>query len=397
MTRRVPHTRLLAGRGTIPAGAVDNAPVPPAASPRSLRRQRAVIAGVAVVMAGAGIGVPLARHLTRASLVAPDRVASYQVTYRVRNLAAGGAGIVSWERLTVRRPFFSADFTYPARPGPATKARAGSLFTEDGLYDVQQGAVHPVSGRQPGPPGNDQDLATQLPELEARGLVRPQGRTLTVAGRSCQVYRFSGPPSGAVGPFSGSDHDDICLDGAGIELGEDWTYHGRLVLDRRAVAVEVGPVPDPVPASTLQAAGRVRPGAGAPVAEPDPSASTFLPTPPVPDGFRPAGVERFAEPDPQNPRVILATSVVWAFALGSDVVTVEAGQNAPGQLPWDSESTITRAVTFVRLGPATTAIRSDGAEIRVDLGGGRWLRVRGTVAVSGLVAYADKLSAPAAG
>src|SRR5579884_3528397 len=146
-----------------------------------------VIAGVAVVMGGAGIGVPLARHLTRARLVAPDRVASYQVTYRVRNLAAGGAGIVSWERLTVRRPFFSADFSYPSRPGPGVTARAGSLFTEDALYDVQQGAVHPVSGRQPGAPGNDQDLATQLPELEDRGLVRPQDRTLTLAGRRCQV------------------------------------------------------------------------------------------------------------------------------------------------------------------------------------------------------------------
>jgi hypothetical protein len=356
-----------------------------------------VIAGVAVVMAGAGIGVPLARHLTRARLVAPDRISSYQVTYRVRNLAAGGAGIVSWERLTVRRPFFSADFSYSTRPGPGVTARAGSLFTEDGLYAIQQGAVHPVSGRQPGPPGNDQDLATQLPELEDRGLVRPQDRTLTLAGRRCRVYRFSGPPTGAVAPFAGADHDDVCLDGDGIELGEDWTYHGRLVEDRRAVAVEVGPVPDPVSASALRAAGRVRPGSGAPVARPDPTASTFLATPPLPDGFRRAGVERFAEPDPQSPQVILATSVVWAFTAGADVVTVEAGQSAPGQLPWGSESTSTRAVTLTHVGPATTAIRSDGAEIRVDLGSGRWVRVRGTVPLSGLVAYADTLSAPAPG
>ncbi|HET6811820.1 MAG TPA: hypothetical protein VFH50_12495 [Acidimicrobiales bacterium] len=371
--------------------------MPPAASPRSLRRQRAVIAGVAAVMAGAGIGVPLARHLTRARLVAPDRVPSYQVTYRVRNLAAGGGGIVSWERLTVRRPFVSADFDYASRPGPGVTARAGSLFTEDALYDVQQGALHPVSGRQPGPPGNDQDLATQLPELEDRGLVRPQDRSLTVAGRSCRVYRFSGPPSGPVAPFTGADHDDVCLDADGIELGEDWTYHGRLVETRRAVAVQVGPVPDPVPASTLRAAGRVRPGAGAPLAEPDPTASTFLPAPPLPAGFRPAGVERFAEPDPQSPQVILATSVVWAFTNGADVVSVEAGQSAPGQPPWDGEATRTRTVTLTRLGPAATAIRSDGAEVRVDLGAGRWIRVRGTVPVSGLVAYADTLSAPAVG
>ena len=348
-------------------------------------------------MAGAGIGVPLVGHLTRARLVAPDRIASYQVTYRVRSLASGGAGIVSWEQLTVRRPFFSADFDYQNRPGPGAAARAGSLFTEDALYDVQGGGtVQPVAGRQPGPPGNDQDLATQLPELESRGLVRPQDRTETLAGRTCQVYRFSGPPSGAVAPFAGADHDDICLDDAGIELSEAWTYHGRLVEDRTAVAVHVGPVPDPVPASTLRAVGRVRPGAGAPLAEPDPSASTFLPTPPLPAGFRRAGVERFAEPDPQDPRVILATSVVWAFTSGADVVTVEAGQGAPGELPWSAQPTATDAVSLAHLGAATTAIRSDGAEVRVDLGSGRWLRVRGTVPVSGLTAYAGTLSAPAA-
>ncbi|HEX5265679.1 MAG TPA: hypothetical protein VFW24_02810 [Acidimicrobiales bacterium] len=371
--------------------------MPPTAPPRSLRRQRAVIAGVAVLLVGAGIGVPLARHLTRAALVAPDRIASYQVTYRVRNLAAGGAGVVSWERLTVRRPFYSADVTYHSRPGPGVAALAATVFTKDALYDVQGATVHPVSGRQPGPPGIDQDLATQLPELEARGLVRPQDRTVTVAGRTCRVYRFSGPPSGAVGRFSGSDHDDICLDAEGIELGEDWTYHGRLVEDRQAVEVDTGPVSDPVSAASLRAAGSVRPGIGAPVAQPDPGASTFLPAPPLPAGFARAGVERFAEPDPQNPQVVLATSVVWAFTAAADVVTVEAGRGAPGQLPWDSESTQTGAVTLTGLGAATTAIRSDGAEVRVDAGGGRWVRIRGTVPVSGLVAYADMLSAPAPG
>ncbi|HEY1634984.1 MAG TPA: hypothetical protein VGF64_09520, partial [Acidimicrobiales bacterium] len=43
------------------------------------------------------------------------------------------------------------------------------------------------------------------------------------------------------------------------------------------------------------------------------------------------------------------------------------------------------------LGPAQSAIRSDGAEIRVDLGGGRWMRVRGTGSASTLSRYASNM------
>ena len=366
---------------------------------RSVRRQQAVIAGVAVLMAAAGIGVPLGRHLTQPTLQAPDRVPAYQVTYRVTNLASG-APATDWELLTVRRPFSSSDLVYGTQPAPGAPssggtARSGTIFTEDALYVVQQGAVRPVAGRQPGPGGDDQDLGTQLPDLESRGLARDLGVSRHVAGTDCRVYRFAGPPSGALARVSGTDHDDICLDARGIELGEDWTYHGRLVVHRVAVALRTSGVTDPIPSAAVQAAGRPRPGSGAPFSEPVPDATSFLPAPPVPDGFRPAVVERFAEPDPQNPQTLLATSVVWAFAEGPDVITVEAGQGAPGQLPWGNESTSVEQVTLTHLGAAETALRSDGAEVHVDLGNGRWLRIRGTVPVSGLVVYADSVRSPA--
>lgn len=353
-----------------------------------------VIAALAVVLAGVGVGVPLARHLTRPRLVAPQRVTSYQVTYRVTSLASGSGATTSWELLTVQRPFTSSDLTYRRRPTPGAVPVSGSLFTRDTLYVDQGGTVHPVAGRQPGPGGDDQDLATQLPELEDRGLVRDLGRSRHLAGASCQLYRFSGPPNGAVAPFAGSDHDDICLDSRGIELAEDWTYRGRLVEERAAVALSVGRVSDPVTAGALRAAGRPAAGSGTPLAAPDPSATTFLPAPPVPPGFHRAALERFVEPDPQNPAGLLAASVVWAFTDGPDVITVEAGQGAPGQLPWGTEPTRAEAITLAGLGRAQSAIRSDGAEVRVDLGNGRWVRVRGTVPVAGLVVYAGSLRPP---
>jgi hypothetical protein len=48
-------------------------------------------------------------------------------------------------------------------------------------------------------------------------------------------------------------------------------------------------------------------------------------------------------------------------------------------------------VTLAHLGPATTAIRSDGAEIRVDAGRGRWARIRGTETAAWLMAYSQGL------
>ena len=49
-------------------------------------------------------------------------------------------------------------------------------------------------------------------------------------------------------------------------------------------------------------------------------------------------------------------------------------------------------MTLHGLGPATTALRSDGPEVRVDLGGGRWVRVRSALSVADLTAYAQRLT-----
>jgi hypothetical protein len=101
---------------------------------------------------------------------------------------------------------------------------------------------------------------------------------------------------------------------------------------------------------------------------------------------------RFRLPDTQTPTSTAAASVVWAFVAGPRVITVEAGTGRPGQLPWRADDTVTRPVTLRGLGRALTAVRSDGAEVRVDLGGGRWVRVRGTLPVGDLVVYAQQLT-----
>jgi hypothetical protein len=124
----------------------------------------------------------------------------------------------------------------------------------------------------------------------------------------------------------------------------------------------------------------------------DPQPETFIASPPTPVGFRAAGEPvRFRLPDSQHPTLTVASTVVWAFEDGARVITVEAGVQRGGRLPWSATDTVTETVRLAGLSGATTALRSDGPEIRIDLGQGRWVRVRGTVALSSLTAFAAQL------
>lgn len=318
---------------------------------------------------------------------------SYSILYRVVQ-----NGVPHWEVLSVQRPFTASDLTYtgavPPRSGDS--AAAGNMSTATGLYAVDAQAVRLVSGRQPGPPSGDQFVGAALSELASRGLAEDLGTTSTIAGRRCTLYRFAGPPSGAVAPRDhAADHDDLCFDAAGLELSESWTYHGAIVLRRTAVRVRTSAEPGadaslPTPPSL---AGAIPVGRGGATITPDAHPSTFIAPPPTPSGFTPSGTAvdlTFA--DPQDPAQTVATSVVWAFTRGPRVVTVEAGSERSGGLPWNARDTVARSTHLAGLGAASTVVRSDGFEVRVDLGGGAWVRIRGTVSLDELVAYAQRLT-----
>lgn len=364
---------------------------PPGRDRPLYRRQGLVILAVAVLVVGLGIGIPLSQALTSSGSTNPgiinpvNRPQAYQVVYRVQ-ISAGSDQSRSWEVLTVRRPFLAADLTYHQRPGPGVAPASGTLTSEDGLYERDALGLHQVAGRQPGPGTGDVDLLTEMPGLVARHMAVAMG-TKTVAGARCGVYRFFEPPAGPIAALGGpTDHDDLCIDGRGLVRSERWTYHGQVVLTRTATEVDLAPRD----ASALSTAGAsptpVDPRA--PRARSAPEAQSFLASPPLPAHFLPAGVFEFILPDPQQQGQLLDTSVVWAFTRGPDVITVEAGM---GQLPWQAGDTPVRPVRLARLGPAQTALDSDASEVRVDLGGGRWARVRGTVPLTDLVSYANQL------
>jgi hypothetical protein len=320
--------------------------------------------------------------------------ASYSVTYRVEQ-----NGNQRWEVLAVQRPLRGSDLTY-ATAGPpqaGDQPVAGSLSAPTTLYAVNSTGVHIASGRQPGPPTNDELLAVDLKSLLARGLAQDRHVTRNLVGRSCRVLRLAEPPSGAIRRLdsTSADHDDVCLTPSGIVLAETWTYHGHVVLRRSAVAVRES-VTDSTAAHAEPAPpdqrGATPPAAAAASITTDQTGNPALTTPDPPAGFHPwAPAVRLRVPDPQVPTSTIATSVTWAFVDGARIVTVEAGQTRGGRAPWSDGDTVTAAVALRGLGQASSALRSDGAEVRVDLGPGGWVRLRGTVAIGKLVAYANSL------
>jgi hypothetical protein len=339
-------------------------------------------------MIGLGIGVPLSRSLGGGPTLAPPRPSTYQIVYRQEAPTNGAA--TQWEVLSVRRPLESADLVY-GTSGPPTASdhpTSGSISSASELYAVDTSGVHDVGGRQPGPPSGDQDLATQLPDMLNRHLAADTRSDSRIAGRSCHTYRLLEPPVGPIRPLgTGSGHDDLCIDRNGLVLSEAWTLDGRLVLRRTASAVSLSHVEVPSVAGATPPKASTSHAVGAT----DASRDALVAQPPAPRGFHPVPPVRFTLPDPLQPSLLVAASVVWAFVDGPDVVTVEAGRERPGQLPWQANDTTTSAVQLASLGPTQSALRSDGAEIRADLGGGRWVRVRGTMSAAVLADYANSL------
>jgi hypothetical protein len=304
-------------------------------------------------------------------------------------------GVRQWEVLSARRPFDGSDLTYrtASRPGPGAQADGGTISTRTGLFTQTARGVQLVSGRQPGPPSADLWLTAEMPEAISRGLVQDGHVSHRIAGRQCAVYRVADPPSGPLRPLDTAvGHDDLCISSDGLVLSETWTYHGSIVEQRTAVSVFVGeswPPSLPQPGSTSAAGPASTAGA---VVTTDRSPDTFIAPPPTPPGFSSAGEPvSLRLPDPAQPGANLAATVVWAFDDGARVITVEAGLQRDELLPWSPGDTVSRTVRLAGLGEATTALRSDGPEVRIDLGEGRWVRVRGTVSLASLTAFASRL------
>ena len=364
---------------------------------RTTVRRNAALLGAILLLGGAGTAWHLRDRAVAAFTVGSQPV-SYELTYDVTQ-----NGEHHWEVLSVHRPLTGSDLVYTTSGPPRSGDHpvAGSISTPTALFSVNGLGVHRASGRQPGPPSGDQLLGRQMAEMLHRGLAVDRRSSQRVAGQTCRMVRLAEPPSGAIRPVRSMtpDHDDVCLGPSGLVLAETWTYHGAVVLQRTAVTVQEsnndivassGPVAPGTDGATPQ------PAAAADVTA-DPQAPSALSAPSPPTGFATFEAPvNFRLPDPNTPTATVARSRVWTFVNGGDVITVEAGITRGGQPPWRTGDTVTVRVALRGLGRAETAVRSDGSEVRVDLGARGWVRVRGTVPVRTLADYAQGLRLAAA-
>jgi hypothetical protein len=323
---------------------------------------------------------------------APPRVtdvtalpATYQIVYRVTT-TSGSTSQQAWEVLTQTDPFDASDLTYAADPRSGAEPQTGTVSSFDELFDLANGRLRLVSDRQPGPGSGVGATGVELAELAHHGLARPVGQSV-FAGNGCDVARFGEPPVGPITPPNGSGSDDVCIDRSGLEVHDAWTYHGRLVLEREAEEIRIGS-PDPSIAGPPSLSSAEASSAPSVLKVSQPAGKSYLDTPPSPAGFTARPAVSTAAFNPSDPSQVTDVSTIWSFSDAGAVVTVEAGQ---GQLPWDPAGSPTESLELKGLGQAAVAFRSDGPEIRSQLGQDRWVRVRGTVPPGELSRYASEL------
>lgn len=365
-----------------------------------MRRRRASVLPFGVVLcallfAGAGALLLSERDGDGAAFEPTPRrrPLAYRILYRVEDHTAGGFRI-SWEERTVERPFAGSTVATDERP-PSRAGARGNVTTRDRVYALGEDGLREVSARVPGVSGSDHAIAEVVDEAVQRRLARRMEEGRSVLGRSCRVYRTAEPPTGPLQPLRADDHADVCIDVDGLLLWEEWVLDRSVVRVREAVEVDVRPARAKLDgALSTRDAMALEPGLTAVrLAGPGAALPAFLPTPPTPRGFGLAGVVGIIVPlalaNPDAPaEAVLYTSKAWVFARGPDVISIEAGS---GGLGWSTRDA-SAAVHLAGLGPARSVIGVDGAELRVDLGTGRWVRIRGTMSASRLAAYAAGLT-----
>ena len=343
------------------------------------------LAGSIVVVVGVVVATSIGGSLpTRVTDIAA-MPAAYQIVYRVDE-NSGGLTKETWEVFTQTDPFGGSDLTYQSDPRDGGPPVTGTVSSFDHLYDLAGGLLTLVSARQPGPPSGVQALGGELAEMGRRGLAQDIGRSL-VARENCTVFRLAEPPVGPLSTPNGSGHDDMCIDGFGLVLREDWTYQGTLVLQRVATEERIGSADAAVTGPPSESAARDAQVPAVLRVMPQGS-SSFLDDPPAPTGLAARPAVATIAFNPSDPNQVTDTSMIWSFVGGGQLITVEAGT---GAIPWAPSGTPTQTITLTGLGAASSALRSDGPEIRVQLVGGRWIRVRGTVPLETLARYASEL------
>jgi hypothetical protein len=300
-------------------------------------------------------------------LGAGDIPTSYRITYVVEEDGFED----SREVLTVQRPFDSRMETDGAVEVTTLGRSSRTVEDSEPLAVAVPPAVAPGDARV------EHVLGTEV--LERRG-------RKTIADRECQVYR-TGQSLRLVELVPGDDVE-VCIDANGLVLEE--RTDSRV---RRATKVEIGVeesfAVDERTVPVLDGGGAVQPlttdsrtpgtfwelGDDLPL----PHEGRYAVVPPQPDAFTDATLRG---------RRVATTSDVLTDGL--DLVVVDRGGSLEG-IDVIGDDDTGEAVEVGSLGEGTLRYTAIGAEITVELDGGRFVRVSGTLPAEELLAVARGL------
>jgi hypothetical protein len=312
---------------------------------------------------------------------------SYRVVYR-DDVSSGGEVTSSTDEVLVRRPF---DASVTTRLPTGQKTSTVFAFSR---YSVRG----QVLNLPPGHPDPDLRPDASIREAISDGYATQRGRR-RVAGRVCRVFRVDADPRASSLPRVHADattYTDVCVDEAGLALQEDSYDGGDLVTRRVALRVDERPEIEArafdLPRSHLDPsqAGSIR------TLEPDSRmpGGTFWELASEPDGFTalgrfavvPPGQSGFTDPT-QRGSITVFVSEVWTR--GPDVFVVEQGATQGGT-PFERDPNA-RSVSIPGVGTGELRYSLGSSEVRIRTSAVRFVRIRGTLPPSRLLALARSL------
>lgn len=325
------------------------------------------------------------------SIAPAPPLTAYRVVYRVDAGVPVGKSVRT-ETLEVNRPWQSRLTTRSgAPPGTRVTDLRVSDFTKNDIRTP--GQVESVLVVPPDLAVQDLRVDADLGALrQAGGLVAREQRT--VRGRRCQVYRSTAPPQGqTIQRFTKKSDDvvDSCIDRDGLVLEQLQFFKGKLLLRRRAVAVDTAPqfagdafaiTKEPTVPVSLGGGSVVRLDPATPSSAP--GLAFVLDRPP--DGFVFQGRYAVAPAAPAGNGVIDTNrrggyADIWVR--GADVLILDQGGSIYG-----GESLGAVALgTKVDVGALGTGLAAPGArlsQVAVTLPGSNYVRVLGTIGLDAL-------------
>lgn len=383
------------------------------------RRRRLLVAGGAVVVAAgiAGGGMLLTSRDREGQATGPKPTigragsvevpgapavevtaspSSFRIVYRVEDLGAENV-VTRTDVVSVRRPWESRLDSSAGAP-PGGKRLSSQIATFGQRTNVSEGDEPAVVVLGPALPASDLRLAAVLaPATEAGRIERREVRR--VLDRPCQVYRSGDYLSAAaLTPPDPELYVDSCVDAAGLLLEEVLVSKERRIA--RRIAVEVDEDPSLDDALFPSSEGTVTPAKGGGsmrrLKEGTNPPSPFSVADAIPAGFASTGrfsvippqAENFGDdPEREGFRRAMVSDV---YVRGVDVLIVEQGGTLRGGAPFEVDPG-SPTVDLGALGTGEIRFSGVGNQVRVLVGGGRFIQATGTLSPEELAAVLRSL------